>query len=95
MARCDLRQAQVARAPAHDGERVMPPSGHPIIRFYRFYFLDATDSVAKAHDIESPSDKVACELAALMLVEQTRFPSIEVWEGVRKVCRHPWPAVTV
>jgi len=67
----------------------MPQSDRQNIRSYRFYFLDEKDVIARPHDIESGSDDEACELAALMLAEQTFYPSIEVWHGTRKVCRHP------
>ena len=33
----------------------------------------------------SSSDAEACELAAIMLSEQSDFPSIEVWDRARKV----------
>lgn len=60
-----------------------------ISQSYRFYFLNGAGLIEHAQDIESGSDREACELAELMLLEQTTYPSIEVWNRTRKVCRHP------
>ena len=60
-----------------------------IIRSYRLYFLDTGDHIARAHDIEAPSDDGACEIAARMLSEQSHYACVEVWDRARKVFRHP------
>jgi hypothetical protein len=63
-------------------------------RSYRLYFLDREDHIARAHDIESPSDEDVRELAAKMWSEQKwgdlpRYSGVEIWERGRKVWRHP------
>jgi hypothetical protein len=59
------------------------------VRSYRFYFLDGDHHIAKAHEIDASSDIEACELATMMLAEQSDYPSIEVWDRTRKVRRLP------
>lgn len=67
----------------------MKQSVRGAVRSYRFYFLDGENHIAMAHEIDSSTDAEACDLAVMMLAEQSAFPSIEVWDRARKVCRHP------
>ena len=60
-------------------------------RSYRFYFIDRAGLIAKALDVESFSDAEACELAGMMLAEQSTYPGIEVWDRARRVQRLPAP----
>jgi hypothetical protein len=69
--------------------RIVKQSTRDSVRSYRFYFLDAEQHIAKAHEIDASSDTEACELAAMMLAEQADYPNIEVWDRTRKVRRLP------
>jgi hypothetical protein len=69
--------------------RVVQQTVSQCIRSYRFYFIDSGGHIAQALDVESSCDAEACELAARMLAEQSRYPGIEVWERARMVGRVP------
>jgi hypothetical protein len=59
------------------------------IRSYRFLFFDGDNLIAKTQEVDLPNDAEACELAALMLAEQSGYPSIEVWDRARRISRLP------
>ena len=57
------------------------------IRPYRLYFRDASNLLARSHDVDLTSDDDARQLAVLMLVKQTAYPCVEVWDRARLVCK--------
>jgi hypothetical protein len=57
------------------------------LHFYRLYLIDSDGHIAKAHQVKAASDDEACELAKLMLEEQSNYPSIEVWDQSRRVAK--------
>ena len=56
------------------------------IRSYRIYLRDASNRLARPHDVDLASDEDARELAALMLDGQAVYPCAEVWDRARLVC---------
>ena len=56
------------------------------IRSYRIYLRDASNALARPHDVDLASDDEARELAELMLNEQLAHPCVEVWDRARLVC---------
>jgi hypothetical protein len=56
------------------------------VRSYRIYLRDATNALARPHDVDLASDNEARELAARMLNEQVNYPCVEVWDRTRLVC---------
>ena len=54
------------------------------IRAYRIYLRDATNALARPHDVDLASDEEARQLA--MLDEQVQYPCVEVWDRTRLVC---------
>ena len=56
------------------------------IRSYRIYLRDATNALARPHDVDLASDNEARELAVRMLDEQVNYPCVEVWDRTRLVC---------
>ena len=67
----------------------MQQSPRRSIRAYRVYLLDRLGKIATAHDVEAGSDDEACELANLILTEQSSHPSVEIWDRARRIRRLP------
>ena len=67
----------------------MQQSSRESLRAYRVYLIDSMGHIAKAHEVEAASDEEACELASLMLSEQSNYPVVEVWDRARQVRRIP------
>ena len=57
-----------------------------VVRSYRIYLRDSSYALARAYDVDLPSDDDAHQLADLMLDEQTIYPTAEVWGRARLVC---------
>ena len=56
------------------------------IRSYRVYLRDASNLLARSHDVDLASDNDARQLAVLMLDQQGTYPCVEVWDRARLVC---------
>ena len=56
------------------------------IRSYRLFFRDASNLLARSHDVDLTSDDDARQLALLILDKQTNYPCVEVWDRARLVC---------
>jgi hypothetical protein len=54
-------------------------------RSYRVYLRDASNLLARSHDVDLASDEDARSLAVLMLDQQAVYPCVEVWD--RTLCR--------
>jgi len=51
---------------------------------YRVYHIDAQGVTKSHHNFKSTTDTLACE-AAGVLMSESEWPGIEVWEGARMV----------
>jgi hypothetical protein len=52
--------------------------------FYRVYHINAKGETADLHNFRATDDVLACELAGIMMAE-SKWPGIELWERARQV----------